>query len=175
MGPVYGAPSLISKPIDARLVVASALDGEKLCLRIALDPTTPIISVVQGAGGEVLIEPVLVNPEARLGDLAQTLRGKRAALLVYRERGGYRAVAPEALAARLGDLDARIGELPAIDLPVVGENDSIESLASLMLAGGSPYALIVDERGEPVAAVGLQLLSRLLQEEIDVEELRGAD
>jgi len=152
------------------------LDGERLCLRIALDPTTPISSVLQSTGGEGVIEPVLVNPEARLADVAPAVKGKSSALLVYRgEDSGFKAVAPESLAAHIGDLEARIGDLPAIDLPVVGENDSIEGLASLMLAAGSPYALVVDERGEPLTVVGLQLLSRLLQEEIDVEELRGAD
>ncbi len=151
------------------------MDGERLCLRIALDPTTPISSVIQGTNGDGIVEPVLVNPEARLGDVAPAVKGKRTALLVYKENDSYKAVAPEALAAHIGDLEARIGELPSIELPVVGENDSIEGLAAMMLAGGSPYALVVDERGEPLSIVSLQLLSRLLQEEIDVEELRGAD
>ncbi len=151
------------------------MDGERLCLRISLDPTTPVSSIIQASSGEGVVEPVIVSPEARLGDVAPAVRGRRAALLIYKYDGSYRAVAPEALAAHIGDLEARVGELPYIDLPVVRESVSIEALAAMMIAGGSPYALIVDERGEPVAVASLQLLSRLLLEEIDVEELRGAD
>lgn len=153
------------------------MDGERICFKVALDPTVPVGSVIHSVAGQgVVYEPVILSGGETVREAIKAAAEKRAPALLVGKDGSYKLIPPEAmLAAGVEKPEARIEELGGSEVPVVEESSSVEEVVSLMIASGSSYVLIVDERGRPVALAGIGLLSRLVQEELDVEELRGAD
>lgn len=149
--------------------------GHRVCFRVILDPSTPVSSLLEAPTVTGVSKPLVVREPMKASEAVRMCSEDCEVIVLVDGDGRLRkavSFARLAVAVALkGDID--INEVHD-EVSVLGVDDSVEKLIEELVFHGGPV-VIVDSRGRPLYVVGIQILSRILQEEVDVEEVRAAD
>ena len=148
--------------------------GHKVCFRIAIDPSTPLSSLLEAPTMDGVERPLTVTPDTMISEALKRCRGCSAIVSIDDSGRLVKAVGSDKAAMYYVEKgDAPIRELPG-EAPALGLDESVEKLVEELILHGGPV-VIIDHSLKPVYVVGKPILARLLQEEVDVEEIRAAD
>jgi hypothetical protein len=147
----------------------------RVCFKVLLDPSTPLSSMLEASTVKGVARPLVARGEEPASQVIGKCGGECHVVAVVDAEGRViKAVSYYRLAAMLASRgDFKVSEAPS-DVPVLGVDSPVQRLIEEIVLHGAPV-LVVDHRGRPLYSVDNQIMSQLLQEEIDVEEIRGAD
>ncbi|MCE4610934.1 MAG: hypothetical protein F7B17_03075 [Desulfurococcales archaeon] len=149
--------------------------GHRVCFRVIIDPSTPVSSLLEAPTVTGVSKPLIVEGPVKASEAIRMCgEGCEVVVVVDSEGRIRKAVSLARLAsvvATRGDID--VSEVHD-EVSVLSVDDSVEKLIEELVFHGGP-TVIVDSRGRPLYSVGTQILSRILQEEVDVEEVKAAD
>ena len=149
--------------------------GHRVCFRVIIDPSTPISSLLEAPTVTGVSKPLVIERPVKASEAIKMCGdGCEIVVVVDSEGRVKKAVSLARLAAIMASRgDISINEVHD-DVSILRVDDSVEKLIEELVFHGSP-AVIVDFRGRPLYSVGTQILSRILQEEVDIEEVKAAD
>ncbi len=148
--------------------------GHRVCFKIAIDPSTPLSSLLEAPTIDGVEKPVTVAPSTMTSEALRACKGCSAIVAVDGDGKLVKAVGSDRAALYYIERgDVPVGELPG-EAPLLGLDDSVEKLVEELILHGGPV-VVVDRLSRPIYVVNRLILSRLLQEEVDIEEVRAAD
>ncbi|MCE4599313.1 MAG: CBS domain-containing protein [Desulfurococcales archaeon] len=120
----------------------------------------------------------IVKPDEDVGNLVSIIIDSPYEIIAVVDGGKFIGVVTtknilRALTSKSGGLKAR--DLVAGDYPILSVNWSLSKALGVMLLGGVCCAPVVYEDGSLAGVVTLSSLSKVMIEDIDVEELHAAD
>lgn len=144
-----------------------------ICLKVHIDPSTPISSLLQSLGKEPSTSRV--DGSTSIADALKACEREGCEYIIIRLDGAEKAVsASELLKALPLSPGEKIEVLATHSIPAFKPSTSLQSVvASMVLQGTS--AIAIQEDGKISHIITLESLSKIIGLEIDVEELRGAD
>ena len=151
--------------------------ANRLCLKLSIDPSTPLHSFVESTVTRGVSRPLEVRGDASIESIVRKckLSGCRVIAVIDDDGRLVKALDFNIVAAALAAGSAsRLSDLSEHEVPVLGSEEPVYRLIEVLLLHGPPV-LVVDQIGRPLYAIDSQAASSLVEEEIDVEELRGAD
>ncbi|MCE4604021.1 MAG: hypothetical protein F7B20_03535 [Aeropyrum sp.] len=143
-----------------------------ICLRMSIDPSTPISSVLEALGEKPKV--IVVPSETPISLALEECMRESCEFIKVEGENEFVAPSHELVKRVRTEGKKPISTLANEAIPSFDSYTSIQDVITTLILHGGDAAAITED-GRILSVVTLKTLSKVIALEIDVEELRGAD